>query len=191
MQCVLKYDMKKFLFLIIFVLLSLPGRAQSVAIGTNVVDYLNLGTINLEGSVAVSRNWTLEAEWDYNPWTYNEGKADQFQNRSVSGSLGTRWWPWHVYAGWWLKGGLQYQVYNHGGLLSETSEEGESYGGGLAMGYALLLGEKINLDFGFGIWGGKRKYVTYRCTNCGRMEDQGEKWFLLPDDITISLYYIF
>lgn len=183
--------MKKLFFVMLFMSLGLVSNAQKWAVGTNFVDYANFGTINIEGSVAVDRHWTIEAEWDYNPWTFNAGQSDQFQNRSLSASAGTRYWPWHVYAGWWFKANAQYQIYNRGGLLQESAEEAEAYGAGAAFGYALLLGERVNLDFGFGLWGGKKIYTTYRCTNCGRIIDQGETWFMLPDDISVSLYYIF
>ena len=184
--------MKKLFFCALFFLfMGLVSNAQRWAVGTNLVDYANFGTLNLEGSVAVERHWSLDMEWDYNPWTYKAGSSDQFQNRSLSSSLGTRYWPWHVYAGWWFRSSIQYQIYNRGGLLQESAEEAEAYGAGIAFGYALLLGERVNVDFGFGLWGGMKEYTIYRCTNCGRITEQGTKWFMLPDDISLAFYFIF
>ena len=183
--------MKKILFVSVFLMISISSFAQRWSIGTNFIDYADFGTVNLQGSVAVSRHWTLDAGWSYNPWTFNEGKPDQFQNRSVGGSLGTRWWPWHAFAGWWVNTGVQYEMYNRGGLVKESAEEGEAYGMNMGFGYSLLIGERFNLDFGVGVWGGRKNYVTYRCTSCGRIMDEGEKWFFLPDDVIVSLIYVF
>lgn len=183
--------MRRIVFICVLLLSCIHCNAQRWSVSTNLIDWAALGTVNVEGSVAVSRHWSVDAEWSYNPWTYKDGRPDQFQNRSLTGSLGTRWWPWHVFAGWWVSGSAQYQVYNRGGLLSDTAEEADAYGVGAGFGYALLIGEHINFDFGIGLWGGRKDYVTYQCTNCGRITDSGTKWFLMPDDIMVSITFIF
>lgn len=71
--------MKKFIqFLTISVLavtLAFPCRAQQWAVGTNGADWLLFGTVNANGSVAVARHITVNAEARYNPWTFNKGDA--------------------------------------------------------------------------------------------------------------------
>ena len=55
----------------------------------------------------------------------------------------------------------------------------------------MMLAEHINLDFGLGLWGGYTMYSRYSCTKCGEMLDSGGKWFILPDEIIVSLSFIF
>lgn len=183
--------MRRTVIISILFCLSIHCSAQRWSVSTNLVEWAEFGTVNIDGSVAVARHWSLDTGWAYNPWTFREGSPDQFQDRSLTASVGTRWWPWHVYAGWWVRGCAQYQVYNRGGLLSESSEEADAYGAGIGFGYALLLGERFNIDFGMGVWGGRKDYTVFRCTNCGRIMDQGSKWFVMPNDIMVSLTFIF
>ena len=47
------------------------------------------------------------------------------------------------------------------------------------------------LLFGIGVWGGMTRYTTYACPTCGTVTDNGKKVFILPDDVMVSLIYIF
>lgn len=175
--------------------------AQTWAVAVNAADAIELGTIGVEGSAAVSQHWSIHAGAKVNPWTigkkdtsnglFSEPNPDQKQDRKQSYALGVRWWPWNVYSGWWIAGKAQYQEYNRGGIFRQTSEEGDAFGAALSGGYSLMLKEHINLDFGLGLWGGWTKYTTYACPSCGKVEDQGDKWFILPNEVIISLVYIF
>lgn len=175
--------------------------AQTWAVAVNAADAIELGTIGVEGSAAVGQHWSIHAGAKVNPWTFgkkdtsnglfSEPNSDQKQDRKQSYALGVRWWPWNVYSGWWIAGKAQYQEYNRGGIFRQTSEEGDAFGAALSGGYSLMLKEHINLDFGLGLWGGWTKYTTYACPSCGKVEDQGDKWFFLPNEVIISLVYIF
>lgn len=170
---------------------SLPAGAQRFSVGTNAVDWLSLGTINGEASVAVSQHWSLHAGAELNPWTYRAGDPQtQFQARQNSYWGGARYWSWHVYSGWWWGADARYSVYNIGGLLSRPTEEGEAYGVGAWGGYAIMLGQWWNLDLGFGLWGGYKRYTRYACPLCGVITDEGEKAFILPD-ARIAIQLIF
>ena len=59
----------KRLLLLIFLLpvTALPLRAQRFALGTNGVDWLSLGTINLEASAAVSQKYSVHIGAELNP----------------------------------------------------------------------------------------------------------------------------
>jgi hypothetical protein len=175
--------------------------AQTWAVAVNAADAIELGTIGVEGSAAVGQHWSIHAGAKVNPWTFgkkdtsnglfSEPNPDQKQDRKQSYALGVRWWPWNIYSGWWIAGKAQYQEYNRGGIFRQTSEEGDAFGAALSGGYSLMLKEHINLDFGLGLWGGWTKYTTYACPSCGKVEDQGDKWFILPNEVIISLVYIF
>ena len=81
--------------------------------------------------------------------------------------------------------------YNRGGLFHHTAEEGDAFGVGIGAGYTHILSRNWNIEFGAGLWGGQTAYRTYRCTNCGSVVDQGRKFFILPDDVFISLIFVF
>ena len=168
------------------------AEAQDFSIATNLVDYVSLGTLNAEGGVGVGRRVTLQASARVNPWTFHKGDPDsQMQNRHQTYAAGIRYWPWHIYSGWWISGMAQYQEYNRGGIISQRTEEGDAFGMALGAGYALMLHENLNLDFGLGVWGGQKTYITYACPSCGRITGKGSKWFILPNEIRVALQYIF
>jgi len=173
--------------------LTLPLRtsAQRFAVGTNAVDWMSLGTVNADAGVAVSQHATLHVGAELNPWTWAEGNAErQFQTRQLSWWGGARWWPWFVYSGWWIGGEARYSVYNLGGVLERSAEEGDAYGAGLYGGYAFMLGSHWNLDMGLGLWGGYKRYTRYACPLCGVITDSGGRGFVLPD-ARVALMFIF
>ncbi len=180
------------------------ATAQTWAVAVNAADAVELGTIGVEGSAAVGQHWSIHANAKVNPWTFgrrdtsadNNGlfqspNPDQKQDRKQVYAAGVRWWPWNVYSGWWIGGKGQYQEFNYGGLLTETSQEGDAFGAGFSGGYSLMLKEHWNLDFGLGFWTGWMKYTTYACPSCGKVVDEGQKWFILPNEAILSLVYIF
>ena len=192
------------IFLITFLLFlvgAVAATAQTWAVAVNTADAAELGTLGIEGSAAVGQHWSIHAGAKVNPWTFgrkdsgnglfNEPNPDQKQNRKQVYAVGARWWPWNVYSGWWAGAKAQYQEYNHGGILTETSQEGDAFGAGFAGGYSLMLKEHWNLDFGLGFWTGWTKYTTYACPSCGKVVDEGQKWFILPNEAIVSLVYIF
>jgi hypothetical protein len=170
----------------------ITASAQKVSVSTNLIDYACLGTFNIETSLSVSQHWSLTAGARYNPFTFRVGDPDrQFQYRQQSYSLGTRFWPWHSFSGWWVAGKLRYQEYNHGGIFSQETEEGDRAGMGLYAGYTYMISRHLNIEFGLGLWGGTAWYRRYSCPVCGLTTDTGRRWFLLPDDFMISLAYVF
>ena len=184
----------KRLILIVVVLsaMGIPASAQRWSVSTNAVDYVNFGTLNIEGSASVAQHFTVFTGTRFNPWTINDGEENQKQNRQMTMYAGTRYWPWHIYSGWWTGIKTQYQVYNHGGILKQETEEGDAVGAGIGAGYTLMLNRHFNLELGGYIWGGyKYDYTVYSCPRCGRIIENGSKWFAAPDDVILSLVYIF
>ena len=182
----------KIIFTLMLIMVQLLCPAQNWSVSTNLVDYVSLGTLNAEGGVGVGRRVTLQASARVNPWTFHKGDPDsQMQNRHQTYAAGIRYWPWHIYSGWWISGMAQYQEYNRGGIISQRTEEGAAVGMALGAGYALMLHENLNLDFGLGVWGGQQTYITYACPSCGRITGKGSRWFILPNEIKVALQYIF
>ena len=184
--------MKKiYLILLLLVAVLQAASAQQWSVGTNLLEYANMGTLNIEASAAVARHLTGNASAQFNPWTFNKGAEDQKQNRSQSYAAGIRWWPWYVYSGWWASAKLRYSEYNRGGFLSRETEEGDAYGLSIGAGYTLMLRDNLNLEVGAGFWGGRKIYTTYECPHCGRITGNGKKWFMLPNDMLLSLVFVF
>jgi hypothetical protein len=147
----------------------------------------------MEASYAAGRHWSARAGVRYNPFEYkrDEDPSNNYRNRQISYALGVRYWPWHVYSGWWLSGNAQYQQYNYGGIFSKKTREGDRVGMALGAGYTYMLHPRLNLEFGFSMWGGYEGYTEYECPVCGLTTETGRKIFLLPDDIIIALTYVF
>ena len=184
--------MKRFLLLILLSgVLLLPARAQRFTVGTNAVDWLCLATLNAEASAAVGTKLSVHVGAELNPWTFRAGNPDtQLQMRHNSLWGGLRYWPWHVYSGWWVGTDFRYSVYNGGGIIQKEAEEGDAYGMGLWGGYSVMINSLWNLDLGLGAWGGWKKYTRYACPMCGLTTEQGEKFFWLPD-ARIAIQFVF
>ena len=185
--------MKKTIIILIASLgLALSASAQNWAVSTNVTDYVSLGTVNAQVCAGVGRRVTMEASGRYNTWIFHKGDPDrQMQNKHRTFALGMRYWPWHIYSGWWVSCMAQYQEYNRGGIFSPRTEEGDAFGLSAGAGYALMVHENLNLDFGLAVWGGQKTYVTYACPSCGRITGKGGKWFFMPNEIRVAVQYIF
>lgn len=188
--------MKKLIIAIaFFTALSLSASAQRFGVGVNVADLAYYGTANVEASVSVARHFTVTAKGRYNPWEF--GKSDvetEVHRKQRTAELGVRYWPWHVYSGWWLGGQGRWQEYNRNGMFisrEDLTEEGDAYGAGLSAGYTMMLKPSLNVEFGFGAWAGKAYYKTYDCPTCGMPVSEGEKWFVLPNEAVLSIVYIF
>ena len=179
---------------LVVIMLLFSGRAdaQRFSVSTNLVDYVVLGTLNADVSYSLSRRWSITAGARYNPFTFRKGDPEkQFQYKQQSYSVGMRVWPWHIWSGWWFAGKLRYQEYNTGGIISRQTTEGDRMGLGLYSGYTYMVSRHFNVEFGLGLWGGADYYTKYSCPTCGFTMDKGVKGFLLPDDIMISLAYVF
>lgn len=163
------------------------------ALSTNIPDYIALGTMNLRADVAVHQHWSIEGTFKYNPWTFraNGDPENQMQNRNITWSLGPRYWFWNYYAGWFIQAQAQYQQYNRGGIWDKYVTEADAFGGGVALGYTYLISGHWNIEFGLGVWAGVESYNQYNCPRCGRTVDSGTRFFVMPNDILVSIVYIF
>lgn len=160
-----------------------PLAAQEynkVALSTNVADYVQGGGMNIDASVGVSQHWSLVASARYNPYSQD--------SRQRSFSVGTRYWPWYLYAGWWISADATYQEYSQTG---DFLREGDKFGASLWLGFSRLLSKHFNLDAGWGLWGGYESYKVYGCETCSRIREEGDNYFLAPNRIILSISYIF
>lgn len=167
-------------------------HAQRFSVTTNLGDILELGTISGGLSYGVSRHFSLNGSVRYNPFTFKSaGSERQMQARQLHFSIGSRYWPWHQYSGWFVMGNLSFAKYNKGGIFSQTTYEGNAYGLSVGGGYALMLSQNLNLDLGLSAMTGVTDYKKYSCPRCGEMVEKGRKVFVAPEQIIIQLSYLF
>lgn len=174
--------------------LTIPAgmSAQKLQLSTNVLGLACLGTLNAEVHYAVAQHWSVGVSGRFNPFSYpSPDRVGQFQLRQRCVSAGARWWPWHIYSGWWVAGKAQWQEYNAGGIISPRTEEGHRYGGGITAGYSYMISTHFNVEFGLGMWGGIKEYKSYACPKCGTKVDEGVKSFVAPNDFIVALTYVF
>lgn len=167
-------------------------------ISTNLFDWADLGTVNLDFGVALSRHFSFQIGGKYNNWEFANTKGPIFlvKNQQKSGSLGFRYWPWYVFSGWWVSAKAQYCDYSLTGIKDQEFDEGTAVGGGLSTGYSWMLGKHFNLEFGVGFWGGRLlDQNVYGCPgDCYDADDtikSGPRNFLAVNDINISFHWLF
>ena len=79
---------------------SVPGiaGAQQFSVSTNVMGYVDFGTLNMEASYAFARHWSVTAGARFNPFTFYPDTDEQMQRRQQAYNIGIRMWPWHTFA---------------------------------------------------------------------------------------------
>ena len=183
----------KILFVaIIFICSPRVAHAQRVSVSTNALSWANLGTINLEGSVSVSKHFTVLAGAKYNPWKLRTKSQYVLINQQATGYVGAKYWPWHVYSGWWIGAKAQFQNFTEAGLFSENMVKGNALGAGISAGYSIMIGSHVNIDFGIGGWGGRvLKYDLYTNHYDNEKISSGAKNFVFIDNVIVAIAYIF
>ena len=190
-------EMKTKIILLSFLLLLGVGHrcnAQKVSVSTDLMDWAYLWTVNAEANVSVSQHVTVLAGAKINPWMYDLKKSGkelyECQNTVYAG---VRYWPWHVFSGWWIGAKAQYSSFKRTGLFNNPKlKTGKSIGAGLSGGYTFMLNERLNLDLGLGFWGGRHlKYSEYETPKAEVPAINAPKNFIAVDELTVGLMYIF
>lgn len=168
------------------------SNAQKIALSTNIVEWANFGTVNLECGVSVARHFSVSAGAKYNPWVFRQKSGYPTYNRQTSGYIGMRYWPWYVFSGWWIGAKGQYMQYSRTGIWRPALQTGTVIGAGLSFGYTLMLHENLNIEFGAGCLAGRQiKYALYECPECMQERESGPRNYIGLDDISITLMYVF
>lgn len=174
-----------------FLLFACTGlRGQNYSISTNVADWLALGTINVQGSMPVSRHISLRTGAAYNPFTFGSGEKQKYFRR-IELSFGARYWPWFVNSGWYLYSYVNWAKYAWGGIFTHKAYEGYAYGAKIGGGYALMLDKGINLEMGMGGFIGMTNYTKYSCPHCGHNEGKKEKFVVAPAGLLLGISFVF
>ncbi len=168
------------------------SKTQMV-LSTDLVDWAGLGTINVEAGMSVHQHFSVQAGARYNPWNFKSGRLSlPLYTHQATAYAGCRYWPWYVFSGWWLGVQAQYTQYEETGVWRPALDTGTAVGGGVSLGYTLMLHEKLNLEFGAGVWAGKRyKHVLYCCPECMDVREANPGKFVALNDISVALMYVF
>ena len=183
--------MKKINILLVALAALLYGgsaSAQNMYVSTNLLDYVNLGTINGEFGLNPLPKWSFYARGRYNPFTFNVRGVKQ--NRVAGGALGARYWFWYTNSGWFLNSHIGGALYNTGGIFDGYAYEGAAGSLTVGGGYSLMLNERWNLDFGLGMQGGYTSFTKYACVKCGKMVGKEKKIFVAPSNMLVQLSLI-
>ena len=190
--------MKKTILFSVLCLFSLTCTAQDIktgnarlGVGTNITDYFYLLTPNVDLQYSINRHVTAQAGLKYNNWSFAGGTDREVKNRRQTYYAGARWWPWYTFSGWWMGSAAQFEEYDTGGVFRDDSEAGNAVGLSVSAGYSLQIKKWLNVDVGVGVWGGKTRYSLYACPYCGKKLEDGEKFFVLPNEARVALQFIF
>ena len=185
-------------------LASSSAFAQNISVATNLGKWAELGTMNIEAGFAINQHLSAHLDVAVNPWTFRNADEDDrysdivssernpFQYKRESVGVSLRYWPWHVFSGFGLRGKAQYYAYDIGGIRTRERSVGDMVGLSIGAGYALMIGKDWNLDLGVAGWGGWRTEKVYESieTHSRPVEKPG-RWFIFPEEIVIGITHIF
>lgn len=190
----------KFLIALLFGLLVTMGvKAQNVAIKTNLL-YDATATVNLGVEIGLAPKWTLDLSGNLNAWNLREDKRWKhwlaqpearywFCDRFSRHFIGI-----HAIGGQYNVGGLKNNISFLGTPyknLTNNRYQGWGVGGGVAYGYAVLLGKSWNLEFELGVGYIYNNFDVFECTGCGRKVDTGTHHYFGLTKAAVNLVYLF
>lgn len=193
--------LKQYVFLLSLLLFCSPFvKAQDFALKSNLL-YDATATINIGAEVGLSPRWTLDVSGNFNGWTMSHERRWKHWMLQPE----ARYWFCQRFGGHFLGmeahggqfnvGGLNNSIHFLGTHVSRLSDErfqGWFVGGGVAYGYAWMLGRHWNLEAEIGLGYSYTRYDTYQCAGCGKKteEDRHHNYYG-PTKAALSLVYIF
>lgn len=202
MKRIISYTLAVLMFVSLFN--GTKAHAQSIAVSTNVVDWCDFVTMNVEAGLPFSKHFSVHAQIKVNPWVWGikEGKAAYedivdletagFLKKKTQVGLSLRYWPWYVFSGFWVKAKAQFSSYDRGGkFLGQQRCIGDAVGLGLGAGYTYMLSHNWNIEFGAGAWGGMVSESVRENVVTPRGPDPAWRGFFLLDEVVVAFVYVF
>lgn len=192
--------MKKALILLIIALGSAVGvHAQKAAIKTNLL-YDALLNVNAGVEIGLAPKWTLDLSGNYNAWTIHDHKWKHwlaqpearywFCDRFSRHFLGI-----HALGGMYNVGNIKNNINFLGTDFSKLTDyrfQGWAVGGGIAYGYAFILGKHWNLEAEVGFGYVYTRYDVLQCQDCGRrIASDRPHHYVGPTKAALNLVYLF
>lgn len=192
--------LKKRLILLFIVLSTAIGaHAQKIAVKTNLL-YDALLNVNAGIEIGLAPKWTLDLSGNYNAWTIHDHKWKHWMAQPEA-----RYWFCDRFSGHFLGVHALGGQYNFGNIknnisflgtdlskLTDYRYQGWAVGGGIAYGYAWILGRHWNLELELGIGYLYTRFDRYQCLDCNRLLEPNVKHhYVGPTKAAINLVYVF
>ena len=174
------------LLLSTLMLLTIPVKAQQVAISNNLLYDATL-TPNLRVGLRLAPHWSMGVTAGYRPWPTDDHKEKKWKHLLVSPDV--RYWTDSVNVHHFFGVNLIYSHYNVAdvkfpfGLWKSVRDErrqGDLGAIGAYYGYSWPLGRYWNLEAHIGAALGYTKFDRYECGHCGTKLGTKHKIFVLP-----------
>lgn len=186
--------------LVVFLFSAAASAAQDYGVKTNLI-YDLTSTVNVGLEYKLADRWTFDMSGNYNGWTIKEGtrwKHWMFQPE-------VRFWNCDAFSGHFVAVHGVGGQYNVGGIrndirflgtdfsqLTKYRFQGFCIGGGVAYGYAWIIGRHFNIEAELGVGYIYTEYDKFNCVGCGKRVLTGQPaHYVGPTKAAINLVYIF
>ncbi len=178
----------------------LGARGQEAAVKSNLF-YDATATINAGVEIGLAPKWTLDLSGNLNAWDMSGGKKWKhwmFQPEArywFCDRIGGHFVAVHAHGGQYNFGGF-YGGYNLFGSdlrkLKDSRYQGWFIGGGVAYGYAWILGRHWNLEGEIGVGYAYTRFDRFNCAGCGKKTDSDKSHhYVGPTKAAVNLVYVF
>ena len=172
-------------------------KAQDVGIKTNIAHWATASP-NLGVEIGLGRQTTMDISAGFNPFSFSSGK--QWKHWLVQPEF--RWWTCERFNGHFLGAHLIGGGFNIGRLssfpfsmwdgLENNRYKGHALGGGIAYGYAWMLGKHWNLEAEVGVGYAHAWFDQYSYADEGKeVLSNGNKNYWGITKLAISFVYLF
>jgi len=161
---------------------------------TNLL-YDAMTTINIGMDFRVSKRHTLGLTLNYNPWTFSDNKKFKILHFQPE----FRYWICEPFNKHFLGVHADYARFNIGNIkmplgfypeLEDHRFQGNLFGGGITYGYQWYLASRLSLEATIGLGYYYTDFKKYDCGKCGKYIETGNKHYIGPTKIGISLVYM-
>ena len=163
--------------------LTLKAQEQTIGIKTNVL-YWGAITPNLGVEYAFARQWSLNVDGMYAPWTFKDNK--KYLAWGIQPEL--RLWCCEAMTRHYVGLHYHYARFNIG--QQDFRRDGHLMGAGLSYGYIWVIDSRWNIDFNIGLGYARLNYDKYR-QKCGQLEEHRERNYWGPTKAGVTFVYKF
>jgi hypothetical protein len=189
---------KKWLGIAILSFAATSINAQQTALKSNLL--FDAGaTPNVGLEIGVGKKHSMQVFYGLHPWTFGSGSDKKYLKHWV---VNPEWRHWfchrfngsfvgiHAFGGefnasnvkmplgWWKE-------------LQDHRFEGWFVGGGVSYGYQWILSKHWNFEAAAGFGAAYIDYGKFKCGECGKKLEDGNKLYIGPTKAALSLLYLF
>lgn len=182
----------------IILFMAFSVNAQQTALKSNLL--FDAGaTPNVGLEIGVGKKHSMQVFYGLHPWTFGSGSDRKYLKHWV---VNPEWRHWfchrfngsfvgiHAFGGqfdatnvkmplgWWKE-------------LQDHRFEGWFVGGGVSYGYQWILSKHWNFEAAAGFGAAYIDYDKFKCGDCGKKLEDGNKLYIGPTKAALSLLYLF